>query len=142
MRIDGVIVKKVDDLVKLVEENNGSIKLLLNGDYNKLAILKKELEGKYSDQLDMFFSYKNYLELVNIETNKGLALTRLTKSLGISMDEVIAVGDNQNDRSMIELAGLGCLMANGNKELVEIADYITESDNDNDAIAEIIYKFI
>lgn len=142
MRIDGVIVEEVDDLVKLVEENNGSYKLLLNNELEKLTKVKEKLIEMYKNDLDIFFSKDSYLELVNIETNKGLALERIAKMIGISMDEVIAVGDNQNDRAMIKLAGLGCLMANGNKELIEVADYVTENDNNHDAIAEIAYKFV
>jgi Cof subfamily protein (haloacid dehalogenase superfamily) len=142
MKIDGIKVLKVDDLIKLVEENRGSFKLLLNDNNDRLQIIKDNLQKKYVGELDIFFSKECYLEMVNIETNKGLALRRLAGTLGIDMSEVIAVGDGQNDRAMIEYAGLGCLMINGEKDITSVANYITQNDNNNSAIAEIAYKFI
>lgn len=56
------------------------------------------------------------------------------------MSRTIAVGDNQNDISMIKAAGLGIAVANAREEVKKAADYVTVSNND-DAIAEIIEKF-
>ena len=53
----------------------------------------------------------------------------------------VAAGDEENDISMIEAAGVGVAMANATPRLKECADYITEQDNDHDGIAEVIDKF-
>lgn len=54
---------------------------------------------------------------------------------------MIAIGDGFNDLSMIEYAGLGVAMGNAADGVKEKADYVTAS-NDDDGIAEVIYKFI
>ena len=58
------------------------------------------------------------------------------------MDDVITVGDERNDISMIEAAGTGVAVANAREELKSVADFITENDNNHGAIAEVIHKFI
>ena len=59
----------------------------------------------------------------------------------MSKDEVITIGDNENDLSMIEYAGLGVAMGNGEKIVKDKAEYIT-STNDEDGVKEVIEKFI
>ena len=53
----------------------------------------------------------------------------------------MAIGDNNNDLGTIEFAGLGIAMGNASDDVKRAADHIT-SDNDNDGVAEAIYKFI
>ena len=62
--------------------------------------------------------------------------------LNMPMESTIAVGDEQNDISMLEAAHMGIAMKNGIQELKNAADYVTEQDNNHDAIAEVIEKFI
>ena len=58
------------------------------------------------------------------------------------IDATVAVGDEQNDIAMLKAAHIGVAMKNGIQELKDIADYVTENDNNHDAIAEVIEKFI
>jgi hydroxymethylpyrimidine pyrophosphatase-like HAD family hydrolase len=67
-------------------------------------------------------------------------MERVAKKLGVSLDDVIAIGDNQNDIAMIQKAGLGVAVANARKETLEQADYVTLSNND-DGVAHVIEKF-
>ena len=62
--------------------------------------------------------------------------------LGIPVENTIACGDEENDCSMIEAAGLGVVMQNGTDAVKNYADYITTADNDHDGIAEVIDRFI
>jgi len=57
------------------------------------------------------------------------------------MEEVIAIGDSYNDRDMIELAGLGVCMENGNPDIQAIADYITKTNNDH-GVYEVLQRFV
>ena len=66
----------------------------------------------------------------------------LGEILGIKPKEIIAIGDNGNDVPMIKAAGLGVSVANGREFVKEIADYVTEADNNHDPVAEVIEKFI
>ena len=54
---------------------------------------------------------------------------------------LMAVGDNINDMAMVEYAGLGVAMENGDETLKAAADYVTKSNND-DGVAVVIEKFI
>ncbi|MBO6107243.1 MAG: HAD hydrolase family protein, partial [Stomatobaculum sp.] len=58
------------------------------------------------------------------------------------VEDTIGVGDEANDLTMVEAAGLGVCMANGIPEVKADADYITERDNNHDGVAEVIEKFV
>ena len=92
--------------------------------------------------LDIFFSCREYLEVVNKGISKGAALRRLAEILGIPVEDTLAAGDAPNDISMIEAAGVGCAMANADEEVKAAADYVTQADNNHSGVAEIIRKFI
>ena len=55
---------------------------------------------------------------------------------------MVACGDEENDISMVQIAGVGVAMANARKELKDAADYVTVNDNNHSGIAEVINKFI
>lgn len=63
-------------------------------------------------------------ELINRRFNKGLAMERVCAHLGIPLEDSFAFGDSMNDKEMIETAGVGLCMADGNKQLRAVADDI------------------
>jgi Cof subfamily protein (haloacid dehalogenase superfamily) len=71
---------------------------------------------------------------------KGVGLRKLAEYYNISMAETMAVGDHENDTAMIEEAGLSVAMGNAIKQIKDMADYITDT-NDNDGAAKAIIKF-
>lgn len=73
--------------------------------------------------------------------NKGLALRELTHVMGISMDEVMAIGDSDNDSDMLKIVGMPVVMGNGDEAVKQLAKYVTDT-NDNDGVAKAIYEFI
>ena len=75
-------------------------------------------------------------------TGKGTGVSDLLRILNMPADATVAVGDEQNDISMIQAAGIGIATKNGIREVKDAADYITEYDNNHDAIAEVIERFI
>lgn len=93
-------------------------------------------------QVEVFFSCKEYLEIVPKGVHKGHALVRLCQQLGIPVENSLAAGDEANDIPMLKAAGVGCAMQNAVPAAKEIADYITENDNNHDGIAEIVYRFM
>ena len=62
--------------------------------------------------------------------------------LHIDTKDVIAIGDNYNDVSMIEMAGLGVCVAGASQDIQDISDYVTTVDYDQGAVKEVIEKFI
>ncbi|MFV0440972.1 MAG: Cof-type HAD-IIB family hydrolase [Lachnospirales bacterium] len=82
-----------------------------------------------------------FLEFSPNGVHKAIGISKIMEIMNIKIDEVIAVGDSYNDLTMIEFAGLGVAMGNAHKEVKEIADYVTLS-NDEEGISHIIEKFI
>ncbi|MFU0825856.1 MAG: hypothetical protein ACFWTK_12930 [Clostridium sp.] len=73
--------------------------------------------------------------------SKGNAVKILAEFYGLKREEVICIGDGENDLSMIKYAGLGIAMGNAPDYVKKEADYITET-NDEDGVAKAIEKFI
>lgn len=82
-----------------------------------------------------------FLEILNKEVHKGAALERLAAHLGLDRSEVMALGDNENDVTMIEYAGLGVAMANATDNVKKVADVLTKS-NDEHGVAEAINNYV
>lgn len=102
-----------------------------------IATIPQELYEKYT----IVRSAPFFLEFLNINANKGTALEALCKSIGLPVEKTIAVGDEENDQHMIKLAGLGVAMGNARDTIKEIADYITDTNN-NHGVAKTIDKFL
>ncbi|MFA9380352.1 MAG: Cof-type HAD-IIB family hydrolase [Acetanaerobacterium sp.] len=130
----------VDDLKAHAAE--GSLKVLFNADPAQLAKVQEAAQSLAGEAFDMFYSKPCYLEFVSIACNKGKTLSSLADRLGISADEIIAVGDSFNDLSMLRMAGMGVAMANAHPDIRRAADYITQSDNNHDGVAEVVERFI
>lgn len=82
-----------------------------------------------------------YTEITNKDVNKWNALKELIKKLGIKQEEVIAIGDNINDKDMIINAGIGIATGNSSPKVQEIADE-TVADNNQNGVAEGINRYI
>ncbi|MGN0141297.1 MAG: Cof-type HAD-IIB family hydrolase [Roseburia sp.] len=88
------------------------------------------------------FSCREYLEYCPLGTSKGTGVEELTRILNMPLESTVAVGDEENDIAMIKTAHVGIAVKNGIPEIRAVADYVTENDNNHDAIAEVIEKFI
>lgn len=99
--------------------------------------IPKEFYEKYT----IVRSAPFFLEFLNKKVNKGSGLQALCDKIGVDPSEVIAVGDEENDRHMIEFAGLGVAMGNARDSIKEIANHITET-NENHGVAKVIHDFI
>lgn len=129
-RIEEVITSQKGEILKAV---------VIEESKEKLQYIRNEIQSFGSVSVSQ--SLKDNLEVMNEGVTKGNAVKILAEIYGINRDDIIAVGDNENDASMIEYAGLGVAMENGVEELKRIADHIT-SDCDNDGVAAVIESFI
>ena len=111
---------------------------------NKSALqdLADEIVKMFPDKLLAIFSNDRYLEIINSTSGKGEGLKWLCKYLNIDISDSYAAGDAMNDFSMIEAAGNGIAMCNGDATLFEYADIISEFDNHEDGLAKLICKYI
>ena len=114
----------------------------LVSDHEKLEDFRKAMQDKFEGKLDLFFSNRQYLEIVPCGVSKGSALEAFCAKMGIPIANSVSAGDENNDISMIKSAGIGCAVANARPEVKAAADYVTKRDNNQAAIAEIIKKFM
>lgn len=82
-----------------------------------------------------------YTEISSKDVNKWNAIQYLTNKLNIKKDEVIAIGDNINDQTMLENAGLGIAMGNSAPYIQKMANEVTLT-NDENGVAAIIEKYV
>ncbi|API88717.1 hypothetical protein BKP56_05180 [Marinilactibacillus sp. 15R] len=86
-------------------------------------------------------SDKDYIEAMRKECSKGNSLKKLAKNFNIELEDVLCIGDQENDIEMIKSAGIGIAMENAIQKLKNSANYITSS-NDNDGVSKALEKFI
>lgn len=94
------------------------------------------------DRVSSTFSNPKLLEYGSLASTKGNAVRYLCNHLHIPMECSIAAGDEENDTTMLEAAGIGVAMANGTEIAKGAADEVTVNDNNHDGIAEIIERFV
>ena len=131
--------KKVDHFLEAIKFPIA--KCLIVGEPTRLAVLEKEMYEHLKDHMGVFRSEPYFLELVPKGIDKAQSLAVLLKEIGMTKEEMIAVGDGFNDLSMIQYAGLGVAMANAQEIVRQNADYITLS-NEEDGVAAVVEKFI
>jgi hypothetical protein len=102
--------------------------------------LYNHLIENLGDRFDVTCSADVLVEVSPIADNKGNALEYVAGRYKIPIESTIAIGDNLNDLSMIKKAGLGVAVGNASKELKDVADVVTLS-NDEGGVAEIIEKY-
>ena len=109
----------------------------------KDAALIYELRNELNNisQLEIVDSSRYNIEITRKGVSKGKAVEMLASFYNLKREEIITIGDSENDVSMIEYAGLGIAMGNASDKVKQKADYITDS-NDNEGVANAINKFI
>lgn len=87
-------------------------------------------------------SNKKYaLEFMPKGVTKAYGISLLAKDLGLKQEEIMAIGDEENDLPMIQYAGLGVAMENAVPFVKEAADFVTASNEEN-GVAKVIQKFV
>ena len=141
------IESRINDMPVEYREDFGNFinfpvnKCLMTGRGEDLEALEPMLAQKYIHEAQVFRSEPYFLEITPKNVDKAYSLKHLLPILGIRREELVCCGDGFNDVSMIQFAGLGVAMANAQEKVKERADYITERNNDQDGIAEVIEKF-
>lgn len=135
------VVEIFDDNIDFLKGQDIVKALYMNTNYEYLQKIAKELEDITSD-IDVSYSANRYIEFNHKGVNKGAGLLSLAKLLNIKQEETIAIGDNYNDLSMIKVAGLGVGVANVVEGMKDDCDYICKANHDQDAVAEVVLKFI
>ena len=132
---------ETDDYYQLINEEDIEIYkiLIFSTDTNQLKNTAAELvklEG-----LTVTSSGKGNIEINRSGISKGNALETLLEKLQISLEETIAIGDNLNDVSMFEKAGLSVAMGNASADIKRLCKDVSLT-NEEDGVAHIIYKYM
>lgn len=101
-----------------------------------------KIPAELYQHFEIFKSRDILLEWSPKGVHKAEGLSKLIRHLGIQQTEVMACGDEENDFSMIQWAGLGVCMANGSAKVKEVADVITPMTNEEDAVAWAVHKYV
>lgn len=115
----------------------------------KISILERN-QKKYNqirkafEKTQLFTVAKSdvdYIDITDLRSTKGKAVSILSDFLGIGLEEIICIGDNENDLEMLDIAGLSIAMKNAVPSLLNRADVITD-DNNHNGVAKAIDQYI
>jgi len=118
----------------------GKIVALTENDRNGLAAAKVRIATEFP-QLSISSSWWNNFEVNPAGVDKGSALRQLANHLQIPMEQVMAIGDNDNDVPMLRAAGIGVAMGNANDSAREAASHVTLR-NDQCGVAAAIRTLV
>ncbi len=118
------IIKKIKDIkgIEVLEVSHMSKKVIKQG--------TEEIPIEYF-----------YTEITASQVDKWKAIEYLLKKLNIKSEEVMAIGDNINDKQMIENAGLGVVMKGSTPEVLQVANVVTDT-NDNEGVAKALEEYL
>ncbi|WP_098415617.1 Cof-type HAD-IIB family hydrolase [Vibrio sp. ES.051] len=138
-KINGLTVTEMN--FEFLEDDHPIIKAMMVAEPSKLKEVIAALPQELREEFTVVQSAAFFLEFLNPLSNKGIGVSAIAEHLGIKAEEVICMGDAENDHHMLQFAGLGIAMENAMDETKKIADYITAS-NDDHGVAKAIEKFI
>ena len=132
----------IEEDIKFLENEPVAKMMYQSSDMKYLEKVRYEMEELISADISYSYSSNRYIEINALSVNKGEGIKELCKIIGITIEEVIAVGDNINDIDMFKVAGLSIAVANSVEEVKGLVDYITKTDNNYGVMEEIFNKFI
>ncbi len=111
-------------------------------DFHKLEAFRTEISNWAKNKIQTIYSNDMYLELFHHTAGKGNALRFVCGYYGVPLSDAYAAGDAENDISMLEAAGTGIAMLNATDKVKQAADIVTDLDNDNDGLADMMRKLL
>ncbi len=141
---DGKLVYVDIKPISLEEATSGKhtfFKSMYLGEEEEIQRFKNDNENLLKDKYDAVLSQIHIFEMLPFGTNKAAALKELAEKLGIEREEIMTIGDGNNDVEMLEFAGIGVAMGNGTESAKKAANYVTDT-NENHGVAKAIEKYI
>lgn len=122
-------------------QKKGPNKILYVADSpEQIEALRIHIPIDLKQKLTISSSKPVYLEIMNRDASKMEAIKYILRYFNINREDSIAIGDHFNDAKMIQYAGLGIAMGNAPQAIKNIADFITDTNN-NDGVAKALHKF-
>lgn len=132
-----LIIKPVDEM----DPNDHYVKFMFIGDEADIDSWRDALPADVKEAYYIVKSTPQHLEFMHKDATKGSGLLTLAAKLGIDRSETMALGDQQNDVTMIEVAGLGVAMGNAVPEVKAVADVETTTQN-ADGVGVAVEKWV
>lgn len=132
-----LIIKPVDEM----DPNDHYVKFMFIGDEADIDSWRDALPADVKEAYYIVKSTPQHLEFMHKDATKGSGLLTLAAKLGIDRSETMALGDQQNDVTMIEAAGLGVAMGNAVPEVKAVADVETTTQN-ADGVGVAVEKWV
>jgi len=129
-------IRKLKDMSK----KSSFSKFMMKNDEPVTQNLEDHVPVEFRKAYTVIRSEADSLEVLNKHASKGQALKELAASLDIPKGRVMAIGDSGNDIDMVEYAGLGIAMGNAVIEVKDVADVITDT-NDENGVATAIERY-
>ncbi len=133
-----------DNQVLLTEDNfdeviNNKVKqvMVIGKEKDKINMFKEIVQNEYKMNIldsSKENSEENWFSVVSNEASKGIAVLKLSKYINVSKENIIAIGNDNNDISMFKVAKISAAVSNSTKKALENAKYKIKS-NDEDGVA-------
>jgi hypothetical protein len=104
--------------------------------------LYEAFEAKWDGEVSLFKTNPEYLEFLNRDVDKGVALEALARYFNVPRGQVMAFGDGENDAPMLAWAGVGVAVSNAKPKVKAVADVILPYSNDDSPIAHAVEELV
>lgn len=134
----------VDDFESI---KGNPLSIVFAGNHDDLVALRNRMRDEISDRFNFHIMKirrepKWMLEVLQKSGDKFFGIKKYAENRNVDLKNVAAIGDDSNDVMLIENVGLGIAMKNGVKRLIEVADIVSQYDNDNDGAVKILDKVL
>lgn len=110
-------------------------------DHPKLAEVEDILQAELGGRASATRSQAYYLDVTHAAANKGEAVRGIAKAMGVPLDQVLTIGDGDNDTPMFDVGGFSVAMGNANEAVRALAAAVTES-CEADGFAVAIERYV
>lgn len=117
------------------------IKLTLQGNAKYATEMENTFNRQHLERIHCTTSGFDDIDVVAYGVNKAQGLKYFLRFFDLSANDLIAFGDGMNDKEMLELAGLSYAMANGDPEIIKLAQYTAPS-NDESGVMQVLEKYL
>ena len=141
-RLEVMHVNYVENFKEVLDDNTQQVlKILVFSDSGQSELDPIRTKLAEDSRLVVTSSFRNNIEINHVEAQKGIALEKFAKKRGIPLENVMAIGDNFNDVSMLKVAGASFAVANAEDGVKVFAKYLTSTNSEN-GVAEAIMRCI
>jgi 5-amino-6-(5-phospho-D-ribitylamino)uracil phosphatase len=137
-------VREVENLLEYLDHD--PIQMMFSGACDPMDAFAEQLQTALGDQIQLFKTRYRSIDLTILDAlshtaSKGDSLAEIANQHDIAREEVLAIGDNFNDLTMLRYAGTGIVMGNAEDELKAMGFEVTDT-NEADGVAKAIEKHV